>query len=157
MAFGAALHGWGFTVNIAKQKAIKFQDIINAYQQRNYETLKTTLPVHTAVFEMTTKVLPNPREAQAYRVETIWGGHVDSTVGRALAECRDDGPSVMCITNVVATKDGGCSATGRVFSGKLKKNCKVHLVDASAEAEVGGFMLTWARSKKRFQRFQQAI
>ncbi len=138
VAFGAALHGWGFTVNIAKQKVIKFQDIINAYQQRNYETIKTTLPVHTAVFEMTTKVLPNPREAQAYRVETIWGGHVDSTVGRALAECRDDGPSVMCITNVVATKDGGCSATGRVFSGKLEKSCKVHLVDASAEAEVGG-------------------
>ncbi len=138
VAFGAALHGWGFTLDIAKQKGIKFQDIITAYQQRDYEVLKKSLPVHKAVFEMAIKSLPNPREAQAYRVKTIWDGHVDSTVGRALAECQDDGPAVMCITNVAATQDGGCTATGRVFSGKLKKGDQVHLVEASAEAEVGG-------------------
>jgi elongation factor 2 len=138
VAFGAALHGWGFTLDIAKQKSVKFQDIINAYQQHNYEPFKKTLPVHKAIFEMTTKILPNPRVAQAYRVETIWDGHVDSTVGRALAECRDEGTAVMCVTNVAAVQGGGCLATGRVFSGKLQKGCQVHLVDASVEAEVGG-------------------
>ncbi len=138
VAFGAALHGWGFTLDIAKQKGVKFQDIITAYQQHDFEVLKKTLPVHKAVFEMTTKILPNPREAQAYRVRTIWGGPVDSIVGRALTECRDDGPVVMCITNIAATQDGGCTATGRIFSGKLKKGDRVHLVDALTEAEVGG-------------------
>jgi elongation factor 2 len=138
VAFGAALHGWGFTLDIAKQKGIKFQDIITAYKMRDTEKLQKTLPVHKAIFEMTTKTLPNPREAQAYRVETIWGGHVDSTVGRGLAECSDDGPTVMCITNVAATQNGGCTATGRLFSGKLRKGNHVYLVDALADGEVGG-------------------
>ncbi len=138
VAFGAALHGWGFTVDIAKLKGIKFQDIINAYQQGDFEKLKTKLPVYTAVFEMALKTMPNPREAQAYRVDTIWDGHVDSKVGQALAECRDTGPTIMCITNVVSTTNGGCTATGRVFSGKIKKGDQVHLVGALADVEVGG-------------------
>lgn len=138
VAFGAALHGWGFTVDIAKQKSVKFQDIITAYQQRDFKRLKDTLPVYKAVFEMAIKSLPNPREAQAYRVQTIWNGHVNSTLGRALADCKDDGPTVMCITNVAAAKDGGCTAAGRVFSGKICKGDKMHLVDASAETEVCG-------------------
>jgi elongation factor 2 len=136
VAFGAALHGWGFTLDIAKQKGIKFQDIINCYQNRDQDKLKKLLPVYKAVFEMAIRCMPNPREAQAYRVGRIWDGHVDSTVGRALTECSDDGPTVVCVTNVQATPDGGCIAAGRVFSGKVKKGDRLHLVDATSEAEV---------------------
>ncbi len=135
VAFGAALHGWGFTLDIAKQKVVKFQDIINAYQKGEHEKLQKTLPVYKAIFEMAIKCMPNPREAQAYRVEKIWDGHVDSTVGRALAECSDEGPTVVCVTNVQANQ-GGCVATGRVFSGKIKKGDNLHLVDALAETQV---------------------
>jgi len=136
VAFGAALHGWGFTLDIAKQKGAKFQDIINAYQKREQNKLQKALPVHKAVFEMAIRCMPSPREAQAYRVERIWDGHVDSAVGRALAECSDDGPTVICVTNVQATPDGGCVAAGRVFSGKVKKGDNLHLVDALCEATV---------------------
>jgi elongation factor 2 len=136
VAFGAALHGWGCTVDIAKQKGVKFQEIINAYQQGNFESLRKTLPVYTAVFDMAIKNMPNPREAQAYRVETIWDGHVDSMVGQALARCQDNGPTIMCITNVVATQNG-CTATGRIFSGKIKKGNQVHLVGALVDVDVG--------------------
>ena len=31
VAFGAALHGWGFTLNIAKEKGVRFSEIIKAY------------------------------------------------------------------------------------------------------------------------------
>jgi len=138
VAFGAALHGWGFTVNIAKQKTVKFQNIITAYQQHDdLEKLRQTIPVHKAIFEMAINTLPNPRKAQAYRVDTIWDIQGDSTVGRALANCQDDGPTVMYITNVAATPEGGCTATGRVFSGKIHKGDKVHLVNTSAEVEIG--------------------
>jgi uncharacterized coiled-coil protein SlyX len=136
VAFGAALHGWGFTLDIAKQKGAKFQDIINAYQKREQNKLQKALPVHKAVFEMAIRCMPSPREAQAYRVERIWDGHVDSAVGRALAECSDDGPTVICVTNVQATPDGGCVAACRVFSGKVKKGDNLHLVDALCEATV---------------------
>ena len=52
VAFGAALHGWGFTLNMAKQKGIKFSDIIKAYQKGEDEKLRRNLPVYEAIFEM---------------------------------------------------------------------------------------------------------
>jgi len=130
------LHGWGFTLDIAKQKNVKFQDIIDAYQNRDQTKLQKLLPVHKAIFEMAIKCMPDPRVAQSYRVEKIWGGYVDSVVGQSLEKCSDDGPTVVCVTNVEATQDGGCIAAGRVFSGKVKKGDRLHLVDAVSEAEV---------------------
>ena len=114
VAFGAALHGWGFTLNTAKEKGVKFSDIIEAYMKGEDKKLGKTLPVYEAVFEMAIKKLPNPREAQAYRLEKIWDGHVDSPIGQALVECRDDGPTVFCVANVHSDSNGGTVATGRV-------------------------------------------
>src|SRR5208283_2169781 len=133
VAFGAALHGWGFTLNMAKQKSVKFSDIIEAYMKREDKKLGKTFPVYEAIFEMAIKKLPNPREAQAYRLEKIWDGHVDSPIGQALAECSDDGPTVFCVANVHSDSNGGTVASGRVFSGKVQKGDRLHLVDALAE------------------------
>jgi len=72
VAFGAALHGWGFTLNMAKQKGVKFSDIIKAYEKGEQERLQKSVPVYEAVFEMAIKKVPNPREAQVYRIEKIW-------------------------------------------------------------------------------------
>ena len=136
VAFGAALHGWGFTVNMAKQKGLKFSDIIQIYEKDEKEKLAKTLPVYEAVFEMTIKTLPNPKDAQAYRIEEIWDGHVGSQIGKALTECNDEGPAVFCVTNVHSDENGSTIATGRLFSGKVQKGDKLHLVDALVETVV---------------------
>ena len=136
VAFGAALHGWGFTLQQAKQKNMKFSDIIKAYEKGASVVLQKSLPVYEAVFEMAIKKLPNPRDAQAYRIEEIWEGQIDSKVGKSLVECGDKAPSVFCVANVHSDKDGGVVAAGRLFSGKvLKGNC-LHLLDALSETEV---------------------
>jgi len=137
VAFGSALHGWGFTVDIAKQKAVKFQDIITAYQQCEVEKLGKVIPVQRAVFEMVINALPNPCEAQGYRVKTLQDVNMNSPLREAVVKCQDDGPVVMYITNVGVTSKGECVAAGRVFSGKICKGNKVHLVDASVDVEVG--------------------
>jgi elongation factor 2 len=140
VSFGAALHGWGFTVDIAKQKKIKFQDIITAYQQQpqnNVEKLKKAIPIHKTIFEMMINALPNPCEAQAYRVKTLPQKNRNSAVAQAVVKCQEDGPVVMYITNVVTNIEGGCIVAGRVFSGKICRGDKVHLVNASADVEVG--------------------
>ena len=61
VAFGSALHGWGFTVNMAKQQNLKFSDIIKAYKNGDGVKLKQTLPVYEAIFEMAIRNIPNPR------------------------------------------------------------------------------------------------
>ena len=136
VAFGSALHGWGFTMNMAKQCGVKFSDIAKAYANGEQMKLQKTLPVYEAIFEMAINVVPNPREAQSYRTETIWDGQITSKIGNALVECRDDSPTVLFVTNVRADSNGDTVATGRVFSGKVKKGDKLHLVDVLSETEV---------------------
>ncbi len=136
VAFGAALHGWGFTVNMAKQQGIKFSDIITAHKTGGTAELKKKLPVYTAIIDMATKNVPNPREAQAYRIEKIWDGRIQSNLGKALVGCQDEAPAVMFITNVHAAANGNMIATGRLFSGKIKKADRLHLVDTLGETEV---------------------
>ncbi len=136
VAFGAALHGWGFTLGIARQKGVKFTDIIAAYKNAEQEKLRKMLPVYAAVFSMAVKNIPNPKEAQAYRVEKIWDGHIKSKIGQALVECSDEGPAIVCVTHVQADPDGGVVAMGRIFSGTVKKGDTLHLVDVLSEAVV---------------------
>ena len=52
VAFGSALHGWGFTMSMAKKHGIKFSDIIKSYSNGQQMKLQTSLPVYEAVFEM---------------------------------------------------------------------------------------------------------
>jgi elongation factor 2 len=82
---------------------------------------------------MAIKHVPNPLEAQKYRVEKIWKGNMGSAVGQAMASCDDNGPAVACITNVQVDPNSGLIATGRVFSGTVKNGDKVYLVNAHAE------------------------
>ncbi|MDR0460267.1 MAG: GTP-binding protein [Nitrososphaerota archaeon] len=142
VAFGAALHGWGFTIDIAKQEKIKFQDILNAYQYQNVEKLKKTIPVHRAIFEMIINALPNPCKAQAYRIKKLQDPNANSiVVDQALAKCEAEGPAVMYVTNVVTTFEGGCVVAGRVFSGKICAGDKLHLMDAAVNVEVSKICL----------------
>jgi elongation factor 2 len=136
VAFGSALHGWGFTLSIARQKSIKFTDVLDAYKNKDHEKLRKALPVYDAVFNMAVENIPNPKEAQGYRVEKIWDGHIKSKIGQALVDCSDDGPMVMCVTNVHAAADGGTVVIGRLFSGTVKEGDKLHMVNAQIETVV---------------------
>jgi elongation factor 2 len=136
VAFGAALHGWGFTMNMAKAKGIKFSEIAEAYVKNEQAKLKEKMPVYEAIFEMAINKIPNPKQAQAYRIAEIWDGQVNSPIGKALVECSDEGPTVFCVTNVHLDGNGGNVAIGRLFSGKVTKGDKLHLVDALSETEV---------------------
>ncbi len=136
VAFGSALHGWGFTMSMAKMHGIKFSDIIKSYTDGQQMNLQTSLPIYEAVFEMAITALPDPRTAQAYRIEKIWDGQIGSKIGNALVVCSDDPPEIMFVTNVRSGSNGDTVATGRVFSGKVKAGDKLHLVDALSETEV---------------------
>ena len=133
VVFGSALHGWGFTLRMAREKSLRFSAIMDAYQNAAHEKLRKQLPLHTAILDVAVKHVPNPLEAQKYRVEKIWKGNAASDVGKAMAGCDDDGPVVACITNVQAAPKAELIATGRVFSGTMKSGAKVYFVNAKAE------------------------
>jgi len=136
VAFGSALHRWGFTVDIAKEKDIKFNDVIEAYKNEKIEDLVEKLPLHKAILTMVVKHLPNPIDAQKYRIPKVWKGDIDSEIGQAMRNADPNGPTVMCITLAQMDPHAGLVATGRLFSGTVREGEQVYLVGAKRDYRV---------------------
>lgn len=136
VAFGSALHRWGFTVNIAKTEGIMFKDIVDAYREERWQELPKTLPLHNAILDMVVRNLPNPVYAQKYRVPKVWRGEVSSEIGQAMINCDDNGPTVICLTSAQLDPHAGLVATGRMFSGSIQEGDQVYLVGARKDYRV---------------------
>jgi elongation factor 2 len=132
VVFGSALHRWGFTLEIAEKKDITFgdRDIADAYQHETWQELSQVVPLHTAILDMVVKNLPSPVESQRYRIPKIWKGSLTSEIGQAMMNCDDQGPTVIGITAAQVVQNEGLVATGRIFSGSVKKGDNVYLVNA---------------------------
>jgi len=136
VAFGSALHRWGFTIKTARQKGIKFADIIEAYLQDKHEELVKVIPIADAILGMVVENLPNPMEAQKYRIPKIWKGALNSEIGKAMLNCDDEGPTTMCVTMAQLTRNEGLVNTGRIFSGFVESGESVYLVSAKREFKI---------------------
>lgn len=133
VAFGSALHKWGFTVNIAKEKGIGLENIPKMPQKEQHERLSKHIPLYAAVLAMIVKNLPSPKESQKYRLPRIWKGNMHSEIGQAMLDCDDEGPTAMCITAVQMIQGSGLVATCRLFSGSIKDGDSIYLVEEGRE------------------------
>jgi len=136
VAFGSALHRWGFTVDLAQKKGIKISDIVEAYHKERWQELQKTIPLHEAILSMVVKNLPNPIEAQKYRVPKIWKGELESEIGQAMLNCDENGPTVICLTSAQMDPHAGLVATGRTFSGSIREGDRIYLVGAKKDYRV---------------------
>ncbi|MEM0017621.1 MAG: elongation factor EF-2 [Candidatus Korarchaeum sp.] len=137
VAFGSALHGWGLTNSIAMKKGIKFSDIADIYaEDPDGLALRREIPVHEALLDMVTQHVPNPIEAQSYRVERLWKDKHDEEIFRALKECDPDGPLIMGVNAVRIDPHAGIVVTGRVFSGTLREGEDVYLINAKKKQKI---------------------
>ena len=138
VAFGSARDRWGLTIPLAAQKGIKISDIIDVYNRgREAVTeLQKVAPLHEAVLDMVVKFIPNPRDAQKYRVQKIWHGDLSSEVAKHMIECDPNGPLVIMVTDVKVDPHAGLVATGRVFSGTVKPGEEVYLVNARVSQRI---------------------
>jgi elongation factor 2 len=132
VAFGSALHKWGFTLNILEENELKFSDIRarykkETYTKESYADLAVYFPIHDAILEMVVDHLPNPLEAQQYRISKIWDGDLNSDLGKAMVNCDPNGPLIICLSKVQADKHQ-LVATGRIFSGICSKKSETFLL-----------------------------
>jgi len=132
VAFGSALHKWGFTLKILEKSDLKFSDIRarykkDTYSKETYADLVIYFPIHKAILEMVVDHLPNPKEAQKYRIEKIWDGDINSEIGNAMRKCDPLGPLVICMSKVQVEKQN-LIATGRIFSGVCSKREEIFLL-----------------------------
>jgi len=129
VCFGSAFHNWALSIPYMKKKNITFKDVIDAYlsQDEKYKELADKAPLHEVVLNMVIEHLPNPMVAQSYRIPIIWHGDLESEDGKALINCKSDGPLYFVITKIVIDSQAGEISAGRLFAGTIKKGTNVYL------------------------------
>ncbi|MEM2902838.1 MAG: elongation factor EF-2, partial [Candidatus Bathyarchaeia archaeon] len=136
VALGSAKDRWGFNAKMAQSQGLKFSDVVEAYEKNDLEGFREKAPLHQAILDMVIEAVPPPHIAQKYRIPKIWKGMIDSEAGEAMINCRDDGPAVMAVTNIVVDPHAGVVATGRLFSGTLKEGDSVYLINNRTQSRI---------------------
>uniref|UniRef100_A0A7J3QDE6 Elongation factor 2 n=1 Tax=Ignisphaera aggregans TaxID=334771 RepID=A0A7J3QDE6_9CREN len=139
VAFGSARDAIGLTVPMSRRKGVKIDDLIDAYSRNDkdaIEDLKKKIPLHEALLDMVVKFVPNPREAQRYRIPRLWKGEVNNEIGKAMMEADPDGPLVFFVCDMRWDPHAGFVATGRLFSGTVYSGQEVYLINAKSVQKV---------------------
>lgn len=137
VAFGSAYHNWAISVPYMKKSNITFKDIIDYCNSEQQKVLAEKAPAHEILLNIAVKHLPNPIEAQKFRIPQIWKGDLEGDIGKSMFGCDPNGKLAMMITNIqVFDKREGEVATARIFSGTLSQGQDVYLVGAKSKERV---------------------
>ncbi len=128
VCFGSAFHKWALSLPYMQKTGITFKDVIAAYEkEEDWKTLCQKAPLHKILLNAVVEHLPNPIEAQKYRIKQIWRGELESEQGQALINCDPNGNVAFVITKIVIDKQAGEVATGRLFSGTIRKGQEAYM------------------------------
>lgn len=136
VAIGSARDKWAISIPYMKKTGITFKDIIDLVMAGNDEELAKKAPLHQVVLDMIIRHLPNPSEAQKYRLGKIWKGDMNSNIGKDMMACNPSGKLAMIVTKMVTDPHVGFVATGRLFSGKIFKGKDVYLIGQHKQEKI---------------------
>jgi elongation factor 2 len=130
VAFGSARDNWAMSVPFMKKRNITFKDIYRIYDLPEDERKKwvwENAALHEVVLDMAVKHLPNPLDAQKYRIPKIWRGDIESKFGKDLLAGNKDGEVGFVITRIVIDPRSGKEiSAGRLYSGTIKNGMEVY-------------------------------
>ncbi len=153
VAFGSGFHKWAINVPYMKGTGITFKDIIDYCSEDRQKELYEKAPAHYIILDMAVKHLPNPLEAQKFRIPKIWRGDQESDIAKSMIECDPEGKLAIMITNIQTfDKREGEVATGRIFSGTIKEGQEVYLIAAKSTERVQNLGVYMGGTRERVQR-----
>ena len=144
VAFGSALYNWAVSAPYMKKSGISFKEVYDACRSNDMKALAKKSPLCDVVLDMVVRILPNPLDAQKRRTRIIWHGDPETAEGKAMISCDPNGPACMMVTDISFDPHAGEVATGRLFSGKLKRGDEMYVMGTAKKAnrlqQVGIFM-----------------
>ena len=126
--FGSAFHKWAISVPFMKKSGITFKDVYNHLQKGTQKELAKQAPLHKIVLDAVIRHLPNPLEAQKTRIPVIWKGDLESEVGKAMFNVKEDAPVSFMVTKIIIDPHAGEVAAGRLFSGRIKRGQELWVI-----------------------------
>lgn len=140
VAFGSARDNWALSLPYMQKKGVSFKDILKIYELEDEEREKFVwekCPLHDVILDMVIKHLPNPKEAQVYRIPKIWKGDLESDLGKDLMTCNPNGKLAFVITRIlIEPKSGREISAGRLYSGTMRDGLQVWLNNAKQAQRV---------------------
>ncbi len=132
VAFGSARENWALSFTYMQKKGVNFKDIFNLYTKMSDDERQDWIwknaPLFEVILDMVIKHLPNPVEAQAYRIPKIWRGDPESQLGKDLITTNKQGKLAFVVTRIlIDPKSGREISAGRLFSGTMINGLQVYL------------------------------
>ena len=143
VCFGSAYKKWAISTMIMKKYNVTFKDIFKLTKEQDEKRLQEVAPIDEATLSMMIEHLPNPKEAQPYRIQKLWHGDFNTEDGKAMISVNPDAKVNMIIFGVANDQHSGEVAIGRVFSGTVKKGVSVFatgMPDPQRVSQVGIYM-----------------
>jgi elongation factor 2 len=144
VAFGSALYKWAVSVPFMKKSGISFKDVYQKCRDGDMKYLAKQSPLYAVILDMVVRHLPNPIDAQKRRIQVIWHGDKETAEGKAMLTCDPNGPMALMVTDISFDPHAGEVATGRLFSGRLKRGLEVYVMGTAGKSnrlqQVGIFM-----------------
>ncbi|WP_292420456.1 elongation factor EF-2 [Methanoregula sp.] len=144
VAFGSALYNWAVSVPFMKKSGISFKVVYEKCRAGDMKFLAKNSPLSEVLLDIVVNKLPNPLDAQKRRIPVIWHGDKESKEGKAMIDCDPKGPVALMVTDISFDPHAGEVATGRLFSGSLKRGDTLYVMGSAKKEnrlqQVGIFM-----------------
>jgi elongation factor 2 len=136
VAFGSGYENWAISIPYMQKTGVKFPDIVRYVNDGKSKEIAQKARINDVIFDMVVKHLPNPIQAQKYRIPNIWKGDPGSAVGQAMVSTDPAGPTSFMVTDITMDQNAGEIATGRVFSGHLAKGMELQVAGGKAKNRI---------------------
>jgi len=136
VCFGSAYKKWAISKRMMEKYKITFKNIFALTAAGEEEKLQEVAPIDEAVLSMIIEHLPNPKEAQPYRIPHLWHGDLNSEVGKAMVSVDRNAKVAMVIFGITYDQHSGEVAIGRVFSGTVRKGTTLYISGKSEQQRV---------------------
>ncbi len=136
IAFGTAFHKWALSALSMKKTNIKFGEMHQLCLEEKHKELQEKCALDDVILNMIVKHLPNPKQAQPYRIPVLWKGDIDSPEGKSMKACDKNGKTVGVCFGIVHDEHAGEVAVVRLFSGTVKKGDPIYLASKYSESKI---------------------
>ena len=134
VAFGSALYNWAVSAPYMKTSGVSFKEVYDRCRAGEMKELAERSPLHAVLLDMVVRHLPDPLDAQKRRIPVIWHGDKETVEGKAMYSCDPNGPISMMVTDISFDPHAGEVATGRLFSGTIRRGAELYVMGAAQRA-----------------------
>lgn len=131
VTFGSARDNWAMSVPFMQKKGVSFKDILNIYnldEEKRKKWVWENAALYEVILDATITHLPDPKQAQAYRIPKIWRGDAESIAGKELLSCDPNGKVFFVCTRIlIDARSGREMSAGRLYAGTIRAGQEVYL------------------------------